>query len=323
MLSAALTLAVVVAAYYVLVMREQLSVPPFTDNAIWLGVGWVQEPRTDEEIRLLAQHLSDYHIRDVYVYVSFFRNDTNEWNEPYDYARSFVRVFKEAAPDMRVLSWLGVPVDAEDGTYRLGSETVQARVAQFAKRTVEQFGFDGVHLNVELILDGNEDFLLLLETTREEIGPDALLSVSVPPDWNPGLPEVPAGPLTEEGFVWSQDYKKQVGALVDQVAAMAYNSGLESPTDYETWVAYQVEQFSAALADLPNDVELIIGVPAFEENWHDSWVESLRAALHGVHDGLERAGDNGEVVVGVGLYAFWDVDAVEWALYRAVWLNAP
>jgi hypothetical protein len=308
---------------YWFVLRQPSAEPPYSGNAIWLGVTWAMDPHPDEEIRLLGEHLREHHIRDVYVYVSYFRTDTNEWNETFDYAGDFVGTLKEAHPDARVFGWLGVPINAEDGTYRLDSETVQARVAQFAKRTAE-FGFEGVHLNVETILDGNEDYLVLLEAVRDELPEDTVLSVSVPPDWNPGRADVPAGEYADEGMAWDGAYKQEVGARVDQVVLMAYNSGLESPADYETWMAYQVEAFAGALGGLPDDidVELVVGVPTYAEDaGHSEWAESLRAALNGVHDGLRRAGDDSAVVAGVALYAFWDTDAVEWALFREMWLN--
>jgi spore germination protein YaaH len=317
----ALVTVVIGASVYLVVLRA--SPPLFPDNAVWLGVTWAKDPHFEEEIILLGQHLSEYSVRYVYVYVSWFRNDTNTWNPTYDHARDFVQTLRQAAPEVRILSWLGVPSRSTDGTYRLGSEIVRRRVGQFAQRSVEQFGFDGVHINVESVFDDNEDFPLLLQEVRDLLGPEVLLSVAVPPDWNPGRPEVPAGPDTDVGMAWSQSYKQEIGALVDQMAVMAYNSGLETSTDYEAWVAYQVEQFSAALADVPSDVELIVGVPTYaDELGHDCWVENLRAALNGVHDGLRRAGSAASVVAGVGLYAFWDTDAVEWALYRQMWLRA-
>ncbi len=319
MLAGALLAVGIGLAIYWVALRE--PEPAFTGNAVWLGVTWANDPHSAEEIRLLGEHLSAYRIRYAYVYVSYLRVDTTVWNPTFDYARDFVRALKAAAPDTKVLAWLGVPARAEDGTYRLDSPSVRRRVGQFARRTVEQFGFDGVHINVESVFDGNEDFTLLLETIRDLIGPGVLLSIAAPPDWNPGLPEVPAGPSTEVGTVWSEEYKQKVGALVDQVAVMAYNSGLENAADYETWVAYQVEQYSTALAGLSNGAGLIVGVPTYtEEPGHDELAENLRAALNGVHDGLRRAGSASGVVSGVGIYAFWDTDAVEWALYRQLWL---
>ena len=317
---AALTVAVGAGLYW-FVLRE--PEPPFRANAVWLGVTWANDVHAEEEIRLLAEHLKANAIRYVYVYVSYLRVDTTEWNETYDQAREFVRAFKRVAPDVQLLGWLGLPARAEDGTYRLSSRSLHRRTGQFAQRTITQFGFDGVHLDVETVVDANEDFLRLLEEVRDQIGPGVLLSVAVPPDWNPGLPEVPAGPDTEIGTVWSQAYKREVAARVDQVVVMAYNSGLETATDYETWIAYQVEQFSTALADAPDGVELIIGLPTFAEApGHDELAENLRAALNGVRDGMQRVGESGRRIGGVGLYAFWDTDAVEWGLYRELWLRA-
>lgn len=294
--------------------------PTYTGNAVWLGVTWSNDPHTPEEIRLLGEHLSAYHIRDVYVYVSYLRVDTNKWNETYEYARDFVGTLKEVAPELRVFSWLGVPVRVEDGTYRLDSETIQTYVVQFAERTVDQFGFDGVHLNIETIFDGNEDFLNLIDAVKEALGPEVPLSVTVPPDWNPEEPDVPVAPDVDEELFWSEAYKREVGARVDQIALMAYNSLLDSAADYETWMSYQVRAYSAVLVDLDRAVELVVGVPTYAEApGHDEQTESLRAALRGVWDGLQHA--DSAVVSGVGLYAFWDTDAVEWALYREMWLN--
>ena len=39
-------------------------------------------------------------------------------------------------------------------------------------------GFDGVHLNVEPVDDGNDEFLALLRALRTAVGPSRLLSVS-------------------------------------------------------------------------------------------------------------------------------------------------
>ncbi len=309
------------AAYYFFVLNGGPP-PRFGGNAVWLGVTWANDPHPEDEIRLLAQHLRDYHIRDVYVYVSYLRVDSGEWNPTFEHVRDFVRIFKEAAPELRLFSWLGVPVRMEDGTYRLDDAAVREDVAQFARRTVDQFDFDGVHLNVETIFEGNADYLVLLETVRETLAPEMVLSVSAPPDWNPGRDDVPVGEGAEEGMFWSQDYKQQVARHVDQVALMSYNSLLASPADYEKWMAYQVEAFSAALAGLEAPVALVVGVPTYAEApGHDEWAESLRAALNGVRDGVERAGEDARVVAGVGLYAFWDTDAVEWLLYREMWLR--
>lgn len=88
----------------------------------------------------------------------------------------------------------------------------------------------------------------------------------------------------------------------DQIALMAYDSGLSFPRDYLHWMTYQVEASQQALAD--TSTELIIGLPTSEE-WtpsHQTQAETLLVALNGV-----QAGYIGRID-GIGVYPYWDTD---------------
>jgi hypothetical protein len=85
--------------------------------------------------------------------------------------------------------------------------------------------------------------------------------VAVPPDWNTGAPGIPVGPYTTTDAHWSLEYKQQVAFLVDELAVMAYNSGLGLAADYQTWMAFQVTQYVSAVAPLREvQTRIVIGI---------------------------------------------------------------
>ena len=307
----------IVALIAVLIIVKLGAEPP--GNAIWLGVTWARDEHTDAEIRLLAERLRENEIGYAYVYTTWLHED-GTFNPTYDHATEFLNTIRSAYPELRVLSWIGVPTVLPD--YRLDDESVWVTVGTFCRLAVEELGFDGVHLNVEPVRDGNPDLPSLLSEIRAQIGDDAIISLATPPDWNPGDPNVPSGPHAEVGSIWSTDYKQEIAALVDQMVVMAYNSGLDSPDDYTLWMSYQVVQFSQALYPLGAGAELIIGVPTYqEEPGHDPDAESLQAGLEGVLMGMRLAGDAADVIAGVGIYAYWDTTEEEWQTYRRLWLG--
>ncbi len=290
-------------------------------NAVWLGIDWGRDVQTDEAVQRLADLLRAERIGRVYVWMSWLQEDTT-WSETtFTSIGTFLQQFRRFYPEARLDAWIGLPAEVPE--YRLDDEDVRAEVAAFAERALTEFGFDGIHLNVEPVWDGDESFLQLLRDVRGAIGTDVVLSASVPPDWNTGAPGIPVGPYTTVEAHWSQEYKQRVAFLLDEMVVMAYNSGLSSPGDYQTWMAFQVTQFVSALSVLDIPTVLIIGIPTYDAELpgHDPAVESIPAAIGGVRRGLEQSGEAGSRVKGLGIYAEWSTDAAEWNAYRLLWLN--
>ena len=101
---------------------------------------------------------------------------------------------------------------------------------------------------------------------------------------------------------------QQVAAHVDQIALMAYDSGLSFPRDYLGWMTYQVNASQRALEQY--SVELLIGIPTSEE-WtpsHQTQAETLTIALNGVQTSMTDRLD------GIAIYPYWDTDNSEWQL---------
>ncbi len=313
-LAAALT---VILALLVLLRPKE----PIGHNAIWIGIRWGEEVHTDDEVESLARLLHAEGIDVVYVWTSWLQDD-GTWSETtFENMAAFVEQFKRYYSDARLDAWIGIPVELPD--YRLDDEDIRAEIAAFSSQVLSTFGFDGIHLNAEPVWNGDEYFPVLLREVRQAIGEDIILSVAVPPDWNTGVPGIPAGPYTTADAHWSREYKQRVAFLSDEIAVMAYNSGLSTPEEYQIWMAYQVSQFAGALSPLGVDTQLIFGIPTYdaEPPGHDPAAESVPAAISGIKQGLDAVGAAAQLVRGVGIYAEWSTDAAEWTAYRQFWFD--
>ncbi len=288
-------------------------------NGIWAGTEWTYETPVDEFVQAFAQRLKENDIGTVYAWVSWLQEDGN-WRGTLNFpnVKTFVDQFRAAYPEATLYGWVSLPVQGGEDGYRLDDEGVQDAVAEFSQRVVNDFGFDGVFLNVEPVWSGDENFLSLLRKVRAAVGIDTLISVATPPDWSPLNPTIPVPPLIEPGTVWDDTFKQSVALLSDELAVMAYNSGLSNPDDYKQWVAYQVETFATAIEPLGEGTHIMVGVPTYdaEPPGHDPLVENIASAHAGFKLGLENAGTAADFVRGLAIYAGWTTDEQEWAAFK-------
>jgi hypothetical protein len=323
LIGAAAAVVFVVALVFVL-GRVRNNEPEVQPNALWLGTEWTYEEPGDAEVSALAARLRTQEIGTIYAWVSWLQPDkTWRGTDNFENVKTFVNQLRVAYPEADLYGWVGLPTENEDGTTRIGDAILQQQVADFSKRVIDEFGFDGVFLNAEPVWNGDENFLALLRTVRSTVGIDVPISAAIPPDWSPSNSNIPLPPLIEPGTEWTKEYKQSVALLVDHMAVMVYNSGLSSPADYSTWVAYQVKTFAEAVAELNTDTDLIIGIPTYSAAppGHDPVVENVLSAVEGIKLGIEQAGDAARYVRGLAIYAEWETDESEWTDFQSAWVE--
>jgi hypothetical protein len=291
------------------------DLPPDTalERAAWMGVEWSMDVHSDAEIAALAAELQAHGIDYAFVYVSYLKPG-DFFNPTFNQADEFTARIHELAPDVMLLAWVGVPIQVTqpDGSYvtnRLESADIRSLIAEFGARTVTELGFDGVHVNAELIPNEDEAFITTLEALRDDLPPDAMLSTAVHAlRLTENVTSVPYPTMTHHA---SSPYLRRVAENVDQVALMAYDSGLPFPADYREWMAYQVRASAEAVSGI--DVNFLIGVPTSEELTpsHNTTAQSLANALDGLRAGLDTS-DSPQVVDGLAVYPYWETSAEEW-----------
>jgi hypothetical protein len=292
-------------------------------NAAWLGVEWSMEPHSAVEIAALAEELQRQQIDTILVYVSYLK-PIGEFNPTYDHAREFVTALKQAAPQIEVQGWLGIPVKVPAGTpiasgyVDLSDPATQRTIIDFSQMVIQDLGFDGVHLDPEPVLSGNADLLTILDEVRSAIGPEAHLSLAGR-EITPLLPE--ADLVWNRWFTWRGDYYRELARRVDQIAVMAYDSHAPIAWWYEQWLRHQVVDLSNSLKDTTAQIYMGISISKEKSSSHDPRVENMNNGLRGVINGLNDADTQPGKITGVAIYPYWETTVDEWQTYAQLWLG--
>ena len=177
-------------------------------------------------------------------------------------------------------------------------------------------GFDGVHLNVEPVPDGDVEFLALLRALRTAIG-GGILSISAT---RPGPFALPFAP----NFLWSPEYYVRVAAEADQLVVMAYDTALPTPSLYRRYLAYAASSMTRNLAPSGTGARADRHPHLRRNGAHAPRRrrDARRTRWPGLVAGLRGVGGGG-TFEGVALYAEWTTDEAEWATYEHQWRNNP
>ena len=294
-------------------------VPPHPDsadcrlnhNAAWIGVEWTMQPVSRQAVQRLASNARMYHLRYLYPFTTYLTAE-GTFNPTYDHAPTFIEAFRTFDSDTLLLAWVGIPLESErrlgiDGWVDLSDVKTRAHIVAFAADLITDAGFDGVHLDVETVHDGDPHYLALLEETRAAIGDGAVLSVASA-YWLPGavnrLPAV-------RGYKWNLAYYRQVAARVDQIVTMTYDSVMPHPALYRLWIREQARAISRGLAH--SNTELLVGISASRERTltHRPYAENVASGLDGICAYVGGASSDPHIA-GVALYAAWEATEENW-----------
>jgi hypothetical protein len=300
---------------------EDRAPHPFNQdrNAVWLEHRWLEKAQSVAEMETLFVALSSRGVQYVYPHLSPFERTGRLPAHSREQMRLFLQVARRSAPEMKVLPWIGgVRVGyrrMRPGTIDLADLGQRQRIVAECRGLIDE-GFDGVHVNIEPLNDGNDDYLALLHAMRNAVGPDKLLSIAA----------IRPAPFTlpmTRNFLWTAYYYRRVAATVDQIVIMVYDTGLPTAALYRRYVSYAARFMTSTLGD-EKRVRVLLGLPTYDETgiMHRAGVETLDNALLGVVSGLRGKGEGG-TFEGVALYAEWTTTPEEWAMYEQIWRGRP
>jgi hypothetical protein len=229
--------------------------------------------------------------------------------------RRFLASARVAAPEMKVLPWVGgLRVGYKrmrPGTIDLSDLTQRQTIVAECRGLMDE-GFDGIHLNVEPVDDGNVEYLAMLRALRTAVDP-GMISLSA---IRPGPMRVPIAP----NFFWTPDYYLRVAELSDQVVTMTYDTALPTGAAYRRYVGWSSEMVTRRFDAAHVRARVLVGVPTYDQTgiMHRAGVETPENALLGIVAGLRGLGAGG-TFEGVALYAEWTTDEAEWDVYERIW----
>ena len=311
-------LVVVVAAaclYVAFAPYGDLAPHPFNQNrnAVWLEHRWLEKPHSVEEMEQLFRFLDHHGVVYAYPHLIPFDSAGRLPLHNREQMRAFLATARQVAPNMKVLPWVGgLRVGykrSKPGTIDLADLGQRQRMVAECRGLMDE-GFDGIHVNVEPVANGDDDYLALLRALRAAVG-TGILSLSAT---RPG----PMAPAFAPNFFWTADYYARIAETADQVVLMTYDTAIPTPGLYRRYVAYAAAMVTADLSR-SSRARVLVGIPTYKDSglMHRKGVETPENALIGVVSGLRgRAGGTFE---GVALYAEWTTDPEDWAVYERVW----
>lgn len=289
-------------------------------NAIWIGHGWLgaddwfiqykktnelERYRSPERIKHLADNLRRHHIRDIYPHVC---PATPDGRLP-DLDPKQIERFLNEFSGFRVIPWIGGP---NGSAVRLTSKRWRDQFVLEVRRMLDRYpAFAGVHLNVEPLPSGDEDFLRLLDELRAKLPNGRMLSVAAyppPTRWHPST-----------DVHWQESYFREVARRSDQVAVMTYDAAQRIPKTYQRLMA----DWTRETLDWSEGKPLLLGIPTYDDagvSYHEPRVENMTNALLGIHRGLASRPDMTNYQ-GVAIYCEWETDPSEWAFFREHFLR--
>ena len=282
-------------------------------NAVWLEHRWLEKPHSVEEMEQMFRFLDHHGIVYAYPHLIPFDSAGRLPLHNREQMRAFLASARRVAPNMKVLPWVGgLRVGykrSRPGTIDLGDLGQRQRIVAECRGLMDE-GFDGIHVNVEPIANGDDDYLALLRALRAAVG-TGILSLSAT---RPG----PVAPAFAPNFFWTADYYARIADSADQVVLMTYDTAIPTPGLYRRYVAYAAATVTANLAR-SHRTRVLVGIPTYDETglMHRKGVETPENALLGVVSGLR--GRTGGTFEGVALYAEWTTDPEDWAVYERVW----
>jgi hypothetical protein len=288
-------------------------------NALWLGHTWVGDAHASSDYRALAQRLVRHRISDVYAHVGPLGEDGGIEAGKHHHAAAFRSALRALAPSVRVHAWMGQTEARVGGLLDIGSAAIRANIVLTAGRFAD-LGFDGIHYDIEPVYDGDRRFLDLLRRSNFMLEPRGVLLSVASDELSPfPIAEDLARLISPEAALWSAGYYQEVGAHVDQIAVMMYDTGLPSGWLYSGMSAWETWRLSSIIDE---ETTLFIGIPTYEDDrWSfNSRAENMSTGLHGVAIGARYA-SRPRNRFGVAIYSDWETTPDEWRVYRRKWLG--
>lgn len=274
-------------------------------NGLWVKDDWYLG-QAKESYAALARRVSDGGFQDVYLHVRYIEKNGQLHYRYWAQGQIVAQNLRWRVPGARAIAWIYAGNERGLTGIDLGNATVRATMVKQAVDLVTWGGFDGVQWDYEMCPSGDANFLKLLQQTRAALPQGKVLSVAAPM-WLPR-------PLEDLG--WSEAYFSQVAARCDQVAVMAYDSGVRWPRGYVWLLKQQCVRVPRACQAGNPKCEVLMGLPTYEDGGfsHSAWCENLELGLKGVREAGPQAG-----LAGVALFADYTTDAKEWRVYHSLW----
>lgn len=274
------------------------------NNGMWIAHGWFgdrlwfkkykKDPSDFDESKeyLLVQKIENLRIGYLYPHLC----PANAQGKIPEIDLEKLKKFPIKCPSVQIIPWIG---GSTDSTVDLGDKNWKITFISSVKDLLSRDEIDGIHLNIEPLTSGDQDFLGLLSEINKVKGNKILSIAAYPP---------PTVFHPHSSVHWDLNYYKSVCALADQVVPMMYDTAL----NYRKIYTNLVRQWTEEVITVSKDKQVLFGIPAYEDadvGYHNPRVENVFTAIPGIVSGINSAADARSF--GISIYADWTLDDKE------------
>lgn len=281
------------------------------ENGIWLAHHWVENKPDEMKIKNLAENLKNSGVMHVFQHAGPLDSTGRIHPSKYAYSLEFIYLLKKHHPEIiSVQAWIGQIEKRGGGTLDITSVEIRRNIARTASELINA-GFDGIHIDIEPIFDGDSSFLLLLDEIRETLGGRILITCATP--------KISLGKLFGESLklffsvkgLWSEEYYRNISEKSDFTVAMLYDTRIKNPQIYTLFISLEVEKLTKTVKK-----PIMIGIPSYEDikPSFNPEIENVGSALDAVFTGLKYC--DRSKYRGFSIYADWTMDEEEWNIIK-------
>ncbi|MBL7214492.1 MAG: glycoside hydrolase family 18 protein [Phycisphaerae bacterium] len=287
-------------------------------NAIWIQHGWLADNnwlernnknsslfRSQDHIQKLASLLKKNNIQYVFPHMCPCKRDGTL--PPIDSEQTYL--FLEEMSDFKILPWVGGVLDEQ--VILNSQEWRKNFITSIVELLNKHPQFDGIHINIEPLPSGTEEFVALIKELREQFPKEKILSVAAypPPTRFHSFPEVH----------WEKAYYQEINQYADQIVVMMYDTAIQWKKVYQYIMSIWTQE---VLTWAPNSM-ILLGVSGYEDDfdYHNPEVENIENGLLGIHAGLSRHRELPNNYVGVAIYCEWEMTDEKWNVFEKMFLE--
>jgi len=307
---------IIIGVYYLWSPGDQIAGGRYDrrTNGIWIQHGWLGDNywfesngrdkslfRNDIKIQELASLFKNHGVR--YVFPHLCPCNPNGKIAMMDSVQT--ERFLDFFEDFSVVPWIGGVLDLHCFPER--PQWRSAFISSVVDLLLSHPRLSGVHLNIEPMPSGNQDFLNLLRGLQKEIPEGKILSIAAYPPptfWHPFM-----------DVHWDESYYKQIVHHADQIVPMMFDTSIRFSRPYQ----YLMSCWTSEVLNWSGGTQVLLGIPAYEDvgvGYHFPEVENLKNALMGIHSGLSKHKLLPDNYSGVSIYCEWEMDQQKWDYFK-------
>jgi len=276
------------------------------ENGIWLTHRWVDNIHTEEEIIRLCENLKNSNIKHLFLHIGPIDTFGKISELKYLYADSFLIQIRKTYPEIiSIQAWIGQIEKKGRGILDIEDSIIRNNIVLTIDQ-LQDYGFDGVHIDIEPILDNDTSFLKLLDEININKKENFLLTVATPKIIPTNFFGFEKKFLSITGL-WSPKYYKIISQKTDFLVVMLYDTAIKNKYLYTLFISKEVSLLTRIL-----NKEVMFGIPSYDDkkNNFNPEIENILSALNSINLGLKYG--NNETYMGFSIYADWTTDSSEW-----------